>query len=57
MFSVLFFGTLQSGPLFHGLRSSREMRIQNASCQNGWSQSYKVIKLLLSAGKRVVAKL
>ena len=43
----------RKGPPFHGSRSSREIKNQNASL----SWSYKVIKLLLSAGKWVVAKL
>ena len=29
------FGALRKGPPFHGSRSSREMKIQNASCQMG----------------------
>ena len=32
-FSV--FGALRKGPPFHGSRSSREMKIQKASCQMG----------------------
>ena len=28
-------GALRKGPLFHGLRSSREIKIQDASCQMG----------------------
>ena len=46
-------GALRKGPPFHGSRSSREIKIQNAAeCKlsNGQSRSYKVIKLLLSAG-------
>ena len=29
------YGTLRKGPLFHGSRSSRKIKIQNASCQMG----------------------
>ena len=29
------FGALRKGPPFHGSRSSREIKIQNASCQTG----------------------
>ena len=29
------FGALRKGPPFHGSRSSREIKIQNASCQMG----------------------
>ena len=30
-----FCGALRKGPPFHGSRSSREIKIQNASCQMG----------------------
>ena len=29
------FGVLRNGPPFHGSRSSREIKLQNASCQMG----------------------
>ena len=45
-------GALQKGPPFHGSRSSREITIQNASCQMGGSRSYKVINIAcFCAGK------
>ena len=50
-------GELRKGPSSHGSRSSREIKSQNQSCQMGRSRSYKVIKLLLSEGNGVVAKL
>ena len=32
---VILYGALRKGPPFHGSRSSREITIQNASCQMG----------------------
>ena len=55
--AILWIGALQKGPPFHGSRSSREMKIQNASCQMGGREVRRWQKLLLSAGKWVVAKL
>ena len=46
-------GVLRGGPPFHG---SRKFQDTNSECKlsNGRSRSYKVVKLLLSAGKWVV---
>ena len=42
---------LRKGPPFHGSRSSREIKTQNASCQMGGREVTGEIKMLLSAGK------
>ena len=49
-------GRRAKGPPFHASRSSREINFQNAGCQMG-GREVTFDKLLLSAGKGVVAKL
>ena len=51
------FGALRKGPTFHGFAKLKGDKKSEMKLSNGWSQSYREIKLPLSAGKWVVAKL